>query len=491
MRRSGLRTFWTVMGISLALLGAVSALPASALPESTGQDASSFQDVPTSHWAYLAVTDLQRQGVITGYPEGYFLGKRTLTRYEFAIALKRALDRLPLSALMEAGSDAANALQVTPDEVRQIRRLVVEFQGDLTQLGETSRDLETCYAALERAVVRSRAPLPLPVQIPTLFPSGASHGVSLPLPHAAQKIGVSPTGASASTQSPSLLRSLSLLTSGDTTPTSGAPSGFTLPLLGSRFALSDMATAPDAGLRLDMPLFRTGEVGLTLGQVTALSPHDAAPRSALAYGTDLQFHARGRLTLGAAMTRTLMSPITTPGDALAAIDNDTYRIHIGYKSGPANAILGYQVVDPLPSNLANVQGPYTRLSYQFSNSLRSYLGGDYYTSGNARSMSADSVTNSLLTGNIYRGTAGIRWSPTRGLSLSADYEGVLYDLSGTLSASGRRALPIEQYITLGAGLNLSRNAILKLAYQIANQQDGMSDDGTNTSVFTTQFAIHF
>src|SRR3954468_9613372 len=58
------------------------------------QDAKPFEDVKPDHWAYGAVTDLHNKGIIIGYPDGHFNGQRTLTRYEFAVALKRALDKI-------------------------------------------------------------------------------------------------------------------------------------------------------------------------------------------------------------------------------------------------------------------------------------------------------------------------------------------------------------------------------------------------------------
>jgi hypothetical protein len=51
-----------------------------------------FADVPSSHWAYAAVNRLAETGIIEGYPDGYFKGDKMLTRYEFAIAIARALD---------------------------------------------------------------------------------------------------------------------------------------------------------------------------------------------------------------------------------------------------------------------------------------------------------------------------------------------------------------------------------------------------------------
>ena len=50
-----------------------------------------FPDVASNHWAYEAVSDLSRRGLIEGYPDGTFGGDRLLTRYEFAQIVYRAL----------------------------------------------------------------------------------------------------------------------------------------------------------------------------------------------------------------------------------------------------------------------------------------------------------------------------------------------------------------------------------------------------------------
>ena len=50
-----------------------------------------FPDVPENHWAYAMVQDLAYKGIVVGYPDGNFSGDRTLTRYEFAVALDRAI----------------------------------------------------------------------------------------------------------------------------------------------------------------------------------------------------------------------------------------------------------------------------------------------------------------------------------------------------------------------------------------------------------------
>ena len=50
-----------------------------------------FPDVSSNHWAYEAVSDLSRRGLVEGYPDGTFGGDRLLTRYEFAQIVYRAL----------------------------------------------------------------------------------------------------------------------------------------------------------------------------------------------------------------------------------------------------------------------------------------------------------------------------------------------------------------------------------------------------------------
>ena len=50
-----------------------------------------FPDVPSNHWAYEAVSDLSRRGLVEGYPDGTFGGDRMMTRYEFAQIVYRAI----------------------------------------------------------------------------------------------------------------------------------------------------------------------------------------------------------------------------------------------------------------------------------------------------------------------------------------------------------------------------------------------------------------
>lgn len=52
-----------------------------------------FPDVPENHWAYEAVSRLAGNGVIQGYEDGKYHGDRTMTRYEMAEIIYKALSK--------------------------------------------------------------------------------------------------------------------------------------------------------------------------------------------------------------------------------------------------------------------------------------------------------------------------------------------------------------------------------------------------------------
>lgn len=52
-----------------------------------------FPDTPENHWAYEYVAKLAAEGIVEGYPSGNFDGERTMTRYEYAAMLYRALEK--------------------------------------------------------------------------------------------------------------------------------------------------------------------------------------------------------------------------------------------------------------------------------------------------------------------------------------------------------------------------------------------------------------
>ena len=93
----------------------------------SGFAANPFSDVTPDDWAYQAVAELAKEGIINGYPEGYFKGQHNITRYEMAQILAKAL----------AHKDRNDAEQNVI-----INRLSKEFSTELSNLGVRTDILE-------------------------------------------------------------------------------------------------------------------------------------------------------------------------------------------------------------------------------------------------------------------------------------------------------------------------------------------------------------
>ncbi|MCI6159686.1 MAG: S-layer homology domain-containing protein, partial [Selenomonadaceae bacterium] len=59
--------------------------------------ADSFTDVPKDHWAYQALDYLAKEGVIDGMGDSTFQGGRTMTRYEMASIVAKAMQKKDVS----------------------------------------------------------------------------------------------------------------------------------------------------------------------------------------------------------------------------------------------------------------------------------------------------------------------------------------------------------------------------------------------------------
>ncbi len=114
-----------------------------------------FADVPTNHWAYNAVNSLAEKGLIEGYPDGTFNGKRALTRYEFAQAIARLMERLeemkgipgPPGPPGPAGAGAG----LTPEQQACLDKLCKEFGPELEALRSDLNSLTKRVEELEAA----------------------------------------------------------------------------------------------------------------------------------------------------------------------------------------------------------------------------------------------------------------------------------------------------------------------------------------------------
>lgn len=648
------------LGASLSVLAVSLATPSNA-------QGKLFQDVPQSHWAYEAVSALQSKDILKGYPDGYFRGKRPLTRYEFAVALDRALKSIGTGPAGPAGKDGTNGTNgtngtdgkdgaqgapgVTPEELARFKALADEFAAELKQIGANVKDINSRLDALSKDVADVKNQLSkLPkiggaffagirsdrsrvafndysgavrpastsnfqdVQVVHDFhltvaanlnggakfkgdivagnylgyrADGASTNIALGGPSTANTGNLSdsfnvyqaeldiPIGAFGSNTSLTVGRfknqvtpltyhrpdtdayfdlpwyddgnyvedGLKLETKFGSAKTQifagtynnlGGSNGVSLnaPLVGANYGRFNLAGKPTGlylanqqlipqeslGLHVGLPLFRFGEVGFTaIDFNSASNAPGALPalgnfNNVTVYGVDLKLKPIGRFQIAGEVAKSVTQKgLGSSADNNINEDNNAALLTVGYNSGPVKATVGYQYIDPrfaAPGywnkignwyNPTNLQGGYARVNYTFNKSLVGYIGGDYYGGARNRPFVGGLTTNS----HVSRATAGLKYNVNKYLNLSAAYEGVIYDLASSVSVSGVNAKPVEQYLTFGAGLNLTSNTVLKLGYQIINAQDVNGGFGnvtgtgastghdSNASVLTTQVAVHF
>lgn len=89
--------------------------------------ANPFSDVPAKHWSYDAVAKLAAAGIVDGYGDGSFKGDKTMTRYEMATVVAKAM----------AKEDKANA-----EQKAAIDKLAAEYSSELDNLGVRVSNLE-------------------------------------------------------------------------------------------------------------------------------------------------------------------------------------------------------------------------------------------------------------------------------------------------------------------------------------------------------------
>ncbi len=88
---------------------------------------SQLSDVQPTDWAFQSLQSLvERFGCIAGYPNGTYLGNRSLTRYEFAAGVNACLERI-----QELIQTAPN-IRFTQDELEAWKRLQNEFAAELS-----------------------------------------------------------------------------------------------------------------------------------------------------------------------------------------------------------------------------------------------------------------------------------------------------------------------------------------------------------------------
>ncbi|WP_434133658.1 S-layer homology domain-containing protein [Sporomusa sphaeroides] len=104
--------------------------------------ANPFVDVPAKHWSYDAVTKLAQAGVVSGYGDDTYKGDRTMTRYEMATIIAKAM----------ANSEKADA-----ETQKTIDALAAEYGAELNNLGVRVDNLEKKIGNVKfSGVIRAR-----------------------------------------------------------------------------------------------------------------------------------------------------------------------------------------------------------------------------------------------------------------------------------------------------------------------------------------------
>ncbi|MEC9490679.1 MAG: S-layer homology domain-containing protein [Halanaerobiales bacterium] len=148
----------------------------------------SFSDVPSDHWAYDAINKLVAAGIVEGYPDGEFKGSQNMTRYEMAVMVSRALDRIAdaredlvdkvdemgeglttgqaedvtaiVKSLMEKNTDKTLSDQEAKEVADIVDALTFELAAELKVLGADVDAVESDLAEVQETVAKLKADMP-------------------------------------------------------------------------------------------------------------------------------------------------------------------------------------------------------------------------------------------------------------------------------------------------------------------------------------------
>lgn len=120
-----------------------------------------FSDVPKNHWAYDAIRELSERGVIEGFEgkaSARFEGNKALTRYEFAQALYRTIQKLEAEIGVTKATGAIDEVNVRSlleksslgaQDTELLKKLILEFQKELADMNLRVTNLEAKQRNME------------------------------------------------------------------------------------------------------------------------------------------------------------------------------------------------------------------------------------------------------------------------------------------------------------------------------------------------------
>jgi len=197
-----------------AALSAVFVVPAFA------QSDTPFPDTKENHWAYEAVTRLKAEGILVGYPNGSFIGGRLATRYEMAVAINAAYNKMKsvtdglskqiddingkikelqdrpqgasqadldmLKSALTGLQDQVNGMKSYAQDIADLKKLSDKFEKDLASLGVDVDDLKKGLAGLDKRVTaleKRKLPIDINGSVSTVslngYSTSGSYGVDM------------------------------------------------------------------------------------------------------------------------------------------------------------------------------------------------------------------------------------------------------------------------------------------------------------------------
>jgi len=100
-------------------------------------------DVPKDHWAFSAVDNLYKAGILHGYPDGLFRGSRSVSRYELAVTLGSL--QLPVVSLRDriADLDRRTEALAKKSELDDLLKQVEAIRASLKTIREQHDDVRS------------------------------------------------------------------------------------------------------------------------------------------------------------------------------------------------------------------------------------------------------------------------------------------------------------------------------------------------------------
>ena len=141
----------TTVAVAPADASAASTASATAASNDVAQ-AGPLSDVPLNSWAYDAVDQLAKDGIIKGYPDGTFKGARPMTRYEAAVLAYRAVDMI--EAQITAGKAVDAKLR---SDIDAANKLIAAYGAELKAVERHVDALQTQTDAIQKVTVGQQA----------------------------------------------------------------------------------------------------------------------------------------------------------------------------------------------------------------------------------------------------------------------------------------------------------------------------------------------